>query len=1092
MKIILTLCLMLPLIGFSQKKLNLLNSTEILEKGFSYYEKEKYYEATQEYRKISINDTNYATAQYEIARSYFMQEQYKQAQLTLLDLLEYNLHFDFKHRVYALLGSAYLNNKESDLAIETYTKGLELFPMESGLYYNRAIAYEERKEYDKALADFKQSVQCNMYFSDGHLRLGLMAANEGKGIQATLSLMTFLLLEPTDDRSPKVIQLLDNIADGSAEPERKNISLGEQGDYFEELNLFFDNKVALQKNYKTKFTIPTNYGNQLHFILKNAKYDENNYDFWNQHYLPFYAKVWDEKKLDGLVMWSLISLNNDELQRKLTAKKKVISDFISWATPTFKNTISRQYMEFEGTKQFVTVEYEPEYFSFYGKAEGDTPQGNYYYFHPNGAKRMNAIFDNEGNPTGTWELFNMYNGGLERKIEFSDAGKRRVFYEYYYSGELSDKYVLVDGVQQDTVYAYYRNGLLKEKYVVVDGVKTGPYKSYYQNGSIAYELDYKDGMLEGKFVSYHLNGQKQDEFEAKADKIEGKRLRYYPNGQLMSEYTYLDNLYNGTYTTYFSDGKIEQKGTYKNGKQVGEMSDYFTNGELSTQVTLDESGKQNGTSIFYDYDGKKCHELQFNKGDLTSISFIDKAGKVTELTSKKGKKIDYIINYPNGDMKIKGQYADGEKSGTWTYYDRYGNVSTVENYDNGVLVDTAYAYHPNGQLKSKVTYKDGSRDGIYLEYNVFGILIEEGFYTEGEYDREWYAYYDDGSLRSENYFVRGNKNGIQKSYGVNGKMTSWEEFDQGREITHVYLDTAENTMDQFGEYNGKIELHNPINSYVNFIGNYSNGNAQGEIKWLYPNLTPQSQGQFINSERSGTWKWYFPNGQLEQELTYINGEPQGIKMSYFDNGKLSSKYNYVNGDLQGEYSIYHRNGAMVVKGSHLDDNRHGKVYYYSPQGSLAMIRNYDQDVIVSYTYYDKEGKEVAEIPLEKQELKVVTYFKNGKKANEHLRRNGLIEGAYIAYHDNGQKWEEENYVHGEAHGKFFEYNEAGQKIYEADYLYGRLHGKEIQFYANGKVKTEKNFLHGELHGTVTEYAQDGKVISVTTYYNNEIISTEKR
>ena len=67
MKILITLCLLLPLMVTAQKKLNYLSSPEIIKKGLEYHEKEQYSDAIEEYKKVSINDTNYATAQYEMA-----------------------------------------------------------------------------------------------------------------------------------------------------------------------------------------------------------------------------------------------------------------------------------------------------------------------------------------------------------------------------------------------------------------------------------------------------------------------------------------------------------------------------------------------------------------------------------------------------------------------------------------------------------------------------------------------------------------------------------------------------------------------------------------------------------------------------------------------------------------------------------------------------------------------------------------------------------------------------------------------------------------------------------------------------------------
>lgn len=1091
MKTLYLFLLMLPALAWGQKNLDFLSSTELIEKGLENYKGERYYEAIQEYRKVSINDTNYAAAQYEMARSYMGMEEYKSAQNVVIDLLGYDLRFDFKHKAYSLLGNAYNKNGETEKALETYTEGIRLFPMQPTLYFNRGLAYENAKAYDKALDDYKQAIQCNIYHASSHLRLGIMAAHEGMYTQATLSLITFLLLEPTDSRAGEVVGLLEGIANGSFEEEPKHIELSPEGDIYEELNLFYKNKVALQKNYKVKLTVSTSYARQLDLILKNTNYKEENLDFWNQHYLPFLQSVRDNKKFDQLIMLTLINLDNDDVQSKLKSKVPQIKDFVEWAATNFKATTSRQYMEFEGKKQFVYVEYEPKYFSGYGKMyDGKTPTGTFYYYHPNGSKRMVAHFDDKGDASGTWDLYNMYNGNIERKIEFVTPTTKKQS-DYYFSGDLHKRYTLIDGLAEDTVYSYYRNGTLKEKYAITKSEKNGLYQSFYPNGTLEYSVQYTADEVNGPLTSYHLNGQKAEEYTATAGKVNGKDLQYYANGQLSSDYTYENGLYSGPYTEYFADGKVKEKGTYKAGKRVGEMTEYHSNGEISNTIVLDENGKENGNSIYYDYDGKKYHELLFAKGNLTKILFYDKAGTATEVATKKGKKMDYILNYPNGTTKIRGQYLDADRDGKWEYFDRYGNLELVEHFKAGEIVDTVVRYYSNGQLKSVTQYADGEKNGMFLAYNIFGELTDEGFYKNGDYDRDWYSYYADGSISSENYFVDGVKNGIQKNYAVNGKIASWENYDVGRIVSHVFLDTNENVADEYGEYNGTVELHNPINSFVNYRAEYKNGNADGPIQWMRPDNQIEVKGAFTNSERTGDWKWYFPNGKPEQEVTYLNGDKHGTEKIYFENGKLSSEQTYSEGDLQGPFKYYNENGTVKTSGTYLDDDRHGKVTYYSPEGSISMYRNYDKGVIISYTYLDKEGKEVAPVSLDKQELQFVTHFKNGNKSNVHTRRNGLIEGTYTSYHENGQKWEEESYLHGESHGKTLEYNEAGQKILEADYLFGDLHGKKITYYATGRIQSEEAYLFGQLHGKSIEYAPDGKITSITLYYNNEIVSIQK-
>ncbi|MDH4471248.1 MAG: hypothetical protein QE487_01500 [Fluviicola sp.] len=1094
MKIFHLLLLFLPVICWGQKNLSLENSATSIGKGFEYFSEEKFDRAIEEYQKVTINDTNYPTAQYEIARSYYKLESYEDAQRVLTDLIDFDLRFDFKHLVYSLLGSCYDQNNRLEDALKTYEEGIRLFPMQHALYHSRGMTYERNKMYDKALEDFKRAIQCNFYSAASHYKIGIMAANEGMSVQATLSLATCLILEPFSDRAGYVVNILESIGDGTYEEEPVGVSITEGGDNFEELNLIYKNKIALQKNYKVKLTIPSNYGRQLHMILKNVTYDKSSFEFWNHHYLPFLLKVWDEKQYDAMLMYSFVNVDNEFVQSKLKPKKGKIDAFVEWANPVLRKTITRQFMEFEGQEQEVYVEYDSKYFDGYGKvmADGVTPIGNFYYYHPNGSKRLIAHFDKTGKPSDSWQFFNMYNGNIEVKIEFDESMEKITRSEYYFSGELYEVRTIVNDLAEGNVKAYYRDGTLKEDYTLSKGMKEGNYKSYYPNGALEYDVNYIHDVPNGNFKSYHLNGQLSQEFELKDDKVVGEQKKYHPNGQLGASYVYGTNgLYNGPYTEYYSTGTVSEQGTYSDGKRISEMTEFNTNGTKSNFVTLDENGKENGSSIFYDQNGTKYHEFSFSKGGLTKIIYFDTKGVATELATKKGKQIEYILNYPSGKLNIKGLIKDDIRDGKWNYFDQYGNPESTMTYKNGQITDTLIRYFSNGQVKSSCMYEDDEPNGLYLEYNEFGMLINEGFYSNGNLDKEWFNYYDDGSPKSESYFVNGSKNGIQKEYAVNGKLVSWEEWDLGRIVRNVFLDTNENVIHEFGEYNGKIEAKDPGNTYIISSGNYKNGNADGDYTWFYPDGKVETSGKFVNSERAGEWKWYYLNGKLSRVVNYVNGNREGLQKDYFSNGKLKSEVNYVNDETQGTYKYYFENGQLKVTGIYLNGNREGKVTYYTTEGDVLMIRYYDQDVITKYAYLDKTGNEVAPITIDNKKQTFTSYFKNGKKSNEHTRVNGLVEGTYLSYHENGVKWEEESYKNGNAHGKTYEYNASGVKINESDYLYGMLNGKDVYYYDSGKIKSETSYLMGKLHGKLIEYAPDGKVTTIITYYNDNIISVER-
>lgn len=1094
MKRLIAVFALLPIASFAQKNVVINEDpADVINKGIELYDAEKYAEAIEEFDKININDTSYANAQYESALSYYKLENYSKAEEILEELLDYKIRFSFKHRVYMLLGNAYDNEKNYDKALEVFTEGLKHYPYQHNLFFNRGLVYENMKQYDKAMLDYQSAIQGNMYHANSHLRLGILAANEGYYQQAMLSLMTFCYLAYDDSRTPGIAALMDQLANGSFEAEKKNFKMFEK-DIYEDYNLMFANKNALEDKAKIKLSIPTNYGRQFMFFLRNNHFIEGEMDFWNQHYMRFYDQVSKKKMVDHITMIPLLGIEHPDIQTPVAKNMGKIKAFYTWSGSVFKDESSKQIMEFDGKTQEVYVDYNERYLDGIGHVKMVnkklTPYGKFNYYYPNGSLKMIAHFTDLGQPMGTWEIFNNFDGTIERRITFTNVEGEKYDYDYYFSGELYEKMHVVNDKLEDSLVRYYRNGTMSEFYLYRNGKRNGLHISYYANGSKAEELTFKEGKREGPYTSYHTNGQKETEFTFVNDKPNGVYKTYYPDGTLKEDYIYKDGKYDGPYTEYHANGKIMKKGTYKNGIEVGEYNEYWSNGSLLSQMNLDESGKQNGNSVFFDFDGKKYESLEFSKGDLKSIKYYDKAGNEKVVATKKGKTLDYERTFSNGKTNTKGSYVDNQRQGEWLYYDFYGNLTRREKYVDGKLVDTVFSYHSNGQINKMLLVKDGEYNGLYLEYNKFGDLIAEGTFKNGSYDNAWYSYYTDGSMSDRDFYVQDTKQGFQITYDVNGKMNTMEEYDNGRIIAHTFFDTTETIISQIGEYNGEIKLMDPTNKYVVLKANYKNGYADGDFTWYIFGDKISCKGQFKNGKRVGKWSYYTYNGKLKREIEYVDGQVHGKDIEYYENGNKRYEIGYQHNQAEGPFQFFHENGKVESEGTFLDDERHGRVTYYSLNGQVAMIRTYHLGRITSYTYLDAAGKEVKPVELENKEIKFVTYYKNGKKSNEHMRKNGLIEGKYIAYHDNGKISDESNYLHGEENGPQMEYNELGQKTSEINFVKGQRHGKALTYHSNGKIKEESNYKFGKLNGDMKIYNSEGKLITIITYYDDEVISVK--
>ena len=84
--------------------------------------------------------------------------------------------------VYVNLGNLYLLSRKYDVAIEQYTTAIELTLAKNHIaHFNRAMAYENNKEFDNAEADYRRAIELSPEWVLPQLRLERLMRNIQKG-----------------------------------------------------------------------------------------------------------------------------------------------------------------------------------------------------------------------------------------------------------------------------------------------------------------------------------------------------------------------------------------------------------------------------------------------------------------------------------------------------------------------------------------------------------------------------------------------------------------------------------------------------------------------------------------------------------------------------------------------------------------------------------------------------------------------------------------------------------------------------------------------------------------------------------------------
>jgi antitoxin component YwqK of YwqJK toxin-antitoxin module len=167
-----------------------------------------------------------------------------------------------------------------------------------------------------------------------------------------------------------------------------------------------------------------------------------------------------------------------------------------------------------------------------------------------------------------------------------------------------------------------------------------------------------------------------------------RRRNYYfvKDGTLEMEGRYQDSTEKvpiGKFTWLFPDKKPSMTGSYLQGKKQGTWLKYHRNGMIADSTEY-EAGSPIGTSFRW-----------FPNGSPSDSSMFHSDGSGTQVTW-----------FDNGNPSSAGAYAAGRKMhGEWKFYHKNGQVSAIELYDQGKLLQKDY-YDENGGQVTDTTNRE--------------------------------------------------------------------------------------------------------------------------------------------------------------------------------------------------------------------------------------------------------------------------------------------------------------------------------------------------------------------------------------------------
>ena len=466
------------------------------------------------------------------------------------------------------------------------------------------------------------------------------------------------------------------------------------------------------------------------------------------------------------------------------------------------------------------------------------------------------------------------------------------------------------------------------------------------------------------------------------------------------------NVEDGFHTFYYPNGAVSSEGMIRDGKPDGYWISYYLTGIKKSEgkrtnslldsvwVFFDQVGDTT-EKINYSLNKKNGYYYKYKKDVLNGVYIYS-----SELFAGDKKEGTAYLYFPDGKIQQTLIYNGGRRDGLSKEYDKEGNIITIYEYRNDILINREQInrtdskglkqgdwkeFYSSGNVKSEATYRDNLMHGYYKEYDSRGKLSLTMLYENGSIVKSnvedapdiemTNKYGQDGKLIYSGPYRNQIPVGVHREFGQDGKVTnSFIYNDNGQLLSEGIVDEAGNRNGRWKDLyaDGKTQAE----------GQYSDNRKVGAWKYYNKSDGVEQTGSYNAGRPDGMWKWYYENGQLLREEEYFQGQRDGMITEYSDIGEIITQGQYIDGEKNGEWK--YQSGDYIEEGKYIIGLRDGTWKAYYSNGNLLFKGDYIQDNPNGEHKYYYDNKKVKEEQYFRMGLRQRTWRKYDEEGNQYL------------------------------------------------------------------------------------------------------------
>jgi antitoxin component YwqK of YwqJK toxin-antitoxin module len=150
--------------------------------------------------------------------------------------------------------------------------------------------------------------------------------------------------------------------------------------------------------------------------------------------------------------------------------------------------------------------------------------------------------------------------------------------------------------------------------------------------------------------------------------------------------------------------------------------------------------------------------------------------------------------------------------------------------------------------------------------------------------------------------------------------------------------------------------------------------------------------------KQGFWKVKYPNGVLKYTACFKDDKPVGMMKRYFDDSTIKAEMFFDASGTKAKAKLYYQDGPIAAEGNYINALKDSTWIYYS--------------------YYTKTISNRETYIKDKKNGLSISYFPNGKVAEELNWANGTRNGIWNQYYENGVMKVSGGFLNGKHNGPF--------------------------------------------------------------------------